>query len=265
MSILKNLLGAFMPHPESRRASGTLSALNAELVLDVDGDDSAVVYLDGGGATLNATYAVEGSPDGVNYFLLAAYPYAPGCAGGTIPVTAQPLASEAVNAASAKRMLCVAVGGLRKIRVRLSAYTAGSAAAVINADTCAPLLPYVRDQKAATLLITATAASGSAVTATLPAAAGFRHYIYRISVVRSLTTVQTASATPTLVTTTNMPGSPVLTLGTDGGALGVDKEAVLEFGGAGLSATAVNTATTIVCPATTGVIWRVNVAYRLGL
>mgnify|MGYP003561930031 CR=1 FL=1 len=36
-------------------------------------------------------------------------------------------------------------------------------------------------------------------------------------------------------------------------------------GGAGLAASAVNTATTVVCPVYTGVIWRVNVSYRLGL
>ena len=33
---------------------------------------------------------------------------------------------------------------------------------------------------------------------------------------------------------------------------------------AGLAASAVNTATTVVCPVYTGVIWRVNVTYRLG-
>jgi hypothetical protein len=265
MSVLRNLANAFMPHPESRRAFGVLAASNAGLVLDVDGDNSATVLIDGGGATLNATYVIDGSPDGVQFFPLLAYPYTPGCVGGTIPAAGQPLLTEAVNAANIKRMLCLAVGGLRKLRVRLSAWTAGSANVFLTADTCDSISPYVRDQRAATLMVTATAAAGVAVTATLAAVAGLRHYIDRISVVRSMTAAQTASATPTVVTTTNIPGLPALTFGTDGAAVGQDKELVIDFGGAGCSAIAIGTATTVVCPVLAGAIWRVNVAYRLGL
>jgi hypothetical protein len=68
-----------------------------------------------------------------------------------------------------------------------------------------------------------------------------------------------------LVTTTNLPGNPVLTFGSDAAAQGVDKEQILDYSGSGLAATAIGTATTVVCPAYTGVIWRINVAYRLGL
>lgn len=265
MSILKNLVNAFMPHLEARRtAPVVLSAQNAEVVHDLNGDESAVIFINGTGA-LNATYNVQGSPDGTNYFDLITYPYSPGCLGGTIPVAGQPLITEAVNAATVQRMLCAATGGLQKLRVRLTVYTSGNAAVNINSDSCASISPYVRDQKAATLMVTATAASGAAVTATLAAVAGLRHYIDRISVLRSLAAAQTAGAAPTVVTTTNLPGSPALTFGVDAGAQGADKELVLDFGGAGLAATAIGTASTVVCPVATGVIWRVNVAYRLGL
>lgn len=264
MSILRDLLGNFMPHFQSRRSSGALSALNAELVHDVDGDQSAVIYLDGNG-TFNATYVVEGSPDGTSYVPLVCYPYAPASLGGTLPQAGQPIYTEAVNAASVDRMLCCAVGGLRKIRVRLSAYTSGTGAVTINSDDCPSISPYVRDQKAATLMVTATAAVSTAVTLTIPAVAGLRHYIDRIDVVRSATAALTASATPVLVTTTNIPGTPALTFGSDAGGIGVDKVQSLEFGGAGMAASAINTATTVVCPLYTGVIWRVNAAYRLGL
>ena len=54
-------------------------------------------------------------------------------------------------------------------------------------------------------------------------------------------------------------------MGQDAGGIGVDKEALMDFGGTGLAATATNTATTIICPAYVGVIWRINVGYRLGL
>lgn len=265
MSILKNLLGQFMPHPEGRTASGPLAAVNAEVVLDINGDESATIQIDGGGGTFNATYVIEGSIDGTIYQSLLAYPMPLFCAGGTIPLAGQPLISEAVNAASIKRTICVAVGQLKKVRVRLSAWTAGTAAVVINSDTAQSLSPYVRDQRSATLMVTATAAVGVAVTATLPAVAGLRHYIDFIRVVRSATAALTAAATPVVVTTTNIPGSPALTFGSDAAGIGIDKIDELDFGGQGIAATAINTATTVVCPAYTGVIWRVNVAYRLGL
>lgn len=265
MSILKNLSGVFVPVRERREASGSLAALNAEVVLDVNGDNCAQIYIDGGGATFTATYVVEGTVDGTNYGALLAFPNTPFCVGGTIPLAGQPLLLEAVSAASLKRAVEVNCGGLKKIRVRLSAYTAGTANVVINASEAESINPYVANQKAATLVVTATGAVSTAVTATLPAVAGLRHYIDRIDVTRSATAALTASATPVLVTTTNLPGTPALTFGSDAGGIGVDKTVSLDFGASGLAASAVGTATTIVCPIYTGVIWRVNVAYRLGM
>ena len=264
MSILRNLLGNFMPHFEARRTSGVIAAANAELVLDVSGDESVTIFLNGTG-TFNATYVVEGSPDGTNYFSLLAFPIPQMCVGGTIPQAGQPLISEAVNVATVQRTICAAVGQLQKVRVRLSAYTGGTCTATINADACPSMSPHVRDQKAATLMVTATGAASAAVTATLAAVAGLRHYIDRISVVRSATAALTAAAAPVVVTTTNMPGAPALSFGSDAAGIGIDKELVLDFGGAGLATTALNTATTVVCPVYTGVIWRINVAYRLGM
>lgn len=264
MSILRNILGDYMPHLESRRSNAVLSALNAEIVHNIDGDESAVIYIDGTGAP-NYTYVVDGSPDGVNYAPLLCYPYSPASLGGTLPQPGQPLFTEAHNAAAVDRMLCAAVGGLRKIRVRLSAYTAGSAGVWINTDACGSISPYVRDQKAATLMVTATGAAGATVTLTLPAVTGLRHYIYRIEVVRSATAALATSAVPVVVTTTNLPGAPALTFGSDAAGIGIDKSALLNFEGAGVAATAVGTATTVVCPVYAGVIWRINAAYRLGL
>lgn len=264
MSLLRNLLGNFMPHFESRRIAANLSAVNAAVELPLDGDNSVTIMIDGTG-TLNCTYVVEGRADDANWYPLMCFPYAPGSVGGTLPQPGQPLYTEAVNAAVVDRLLCAGVGGMRSVRVRLSAYTGGNALVTINADTCESLSPYVRNQKAATLMVTATAAVSTAVTATLPAVTGLRHYVDRISVVRSATAALTASATPVVVTTTNLPGTPALTFGADAGGIGVDQERIFEFGGAGIAASAVGTATTVVCPLWTGVIWRVNVAYRLGL
>lgn len=264
MSTMKDSNGAYLPHFEARTSAGTLAAVNAELVHNVSGDESAVIYFTSTG-TLNATYAIEGSFDGFNYFAIPAYPLPAACFGGTIPMAAQPLITEAVNVANAARGLCLATGCLRKIRIRLSAYTSGNVSAVINSEDTASINPYIRDQKASTLFVTGTAAVSTALNLSIPAVPGLRHYIVRIAVVRSATAALTASATPVAVTTTNLPGPPVLTFGSDAAGIGIDKEQIIEFGSVGLAATAINTATTIACPLYTGVIWRVNIAYRLGL
>ena len=44
MSTLKNTAGDFMPHMEGRTTTGTLSAINAEVVHNVNGDTSAIIY-----------------------------------------------------------------------------------------------------------------------------------------------------------------------------------------------------------------------------
>lgn len=264
MSILRNEAGAFMPHMEGRTTTGTLAATNSEVVHNVNGDTSAIIYFTSTG-TLNAIYNVQASIDGTNFFDVPAFPIAQACLAGTIPISAQPLVSEAVNAANVARALCVATGGYRKIRIRLSAYASGTMTVTINSDECASPNPYLRDQKAGTLTVTGTAAVSTAVTVTLPAVPSLRHYIDRISVVRSATAALTASATPVLVTTTNITGLPIFTFGSDAGGVGIDREQVMDFGGAGAAAIALGTATTVVCPVYTGVIWRVNVTYRLGL
>ena len=264
MSLLRNLLGNFMPHLEARSSAATLAAINAEVVHNLSGDASAVIYLNGTG-TLNATYAVDGSIDGVNYFPLICYPYGTASLGGVLPQPAQPLVTEVVNAATVQRALCTSVGGLQKVRVRLTAYASGSCVVTINSDDCRSISPYANDLKAATLMVTATAAAGVAVTATLPAVVGLRHYIDRIDVVRSATAALTAGAIPAAITTTNIPGLPALTFGADTGGVGVDKVQSIDFGASGMAAITPSAATTIVCPVYVGVIWRVNVAYRLGL
>lgn len=264
MSTLKNESGLFMPHFEGRSTTGTIAANGAEVVHSLNGDESAIIYFTSTG-TLNCTYNIQGSIDGFNYFDIPGYPIPNACFAGTIPHAAQPLISEAVNVTAPARAICVPTGTLKCIRIRTTAYSTGTMAVTINSDDCASLNPYLRDQKAGTLNVSATAAVSTAITATLPAVPGLRHYIDRISVVRSATAALPTSATPVLVTTTNIPGTPTLTFGSDAGGIGIDKEQIIDFGGTGVGSIAINTATTVVCPAYTGVIWRINVAYRLGL
>ena len=265
MSILRNVAGLFMPHFEQRRTSALLAAVNAELVHPVNGDNSATIYINSAGTTLIGTYNIQGSLDGVNYFDLLAYSYGGASTGGaTLPQPGQPLVAEGLNGVI-QRALCVACGGLQAIRVRLTAFTSGTCQVNINSDECDSISPYVRDQKAGTLMWSQTAAAGVGIAASLPAVPGLRHYIDRITVIRSATAALTPAATPVLVTTTNIPGNLVLTFGQDAAGAGIDREQTFDFGSAGMAASAINTATSITCPAYVGVIWRINASYRLGL
>jgi hypothetical protein len=264
MSLLRNLNGNLVPIREQRTASGVLAALNAELVIDLNGDESALVYIQSTAFIGTLEFTGCNSTDGTQFFPVVAYPYSVGCAGGTIPLAGQPLLVDALVAANTSRVYSVPVGQLKKLRVRASAFTSGSCVCSITSDTQDELNTAI-SSRPSTLFVTATGAASAAVTATLPAVAGLRHILDFIQVTRSATAALTASATPVLVTTTNLPGSPVITFGSDVAGIGVDKEGKRDFGSTGLAATALGTATTVVCPVYTGVIWRVDVAYRLGL
>lgn len=263
MSIAKNTLGAFVPVRERREATGTLNALNAEVVITLNGDENALVYV--GSMAFIGTLEFTGLADAsAGYIPVAAYPYSIGCVGGTIPLAGQPLLIDALVAANTRRVYSVPVGQLRALRVRTSAYTSGACDVTVTADVNDTLNTSISG-KPSTLVVTATGASAAAVTATIPAVTGLRHIIDFIRVTRSATALLTAGATPTVVTTTNLPGSLALTFGASADAQGVDRIEEINFGSTGLAASVLGTNTTIVCPTTTAVIWRVTVGYRLGL
>lgn len=106
-----------------------------------------------------------------------------------------------------------------------------------------------------------TAAAGQAVTVTLPAVPAKYHDITMVQIVKYNTAAVTGDATPIVVTTTNLSG--LAWTFPKAGAIGTVVEQRLEPA-APVRSAAVNTATTIVCPATTSVIWRVNILYALG-
>ena len=115
-----------------------------------------------------------------------------------------------------------------------------------------------------TISLTATGVGAAAVTLTIPApAAGTFHYISYIEISKVATALLTAAATPVLVTTTNLNGNPT-----------IDFSAGAELAGSAvvrqispsipLKSAVAATATTIVCPATTAVIWRVSAFWFVG-
>lgn len=115
------------------------------------------------------------------------------------------------------------------------------------------------ETRSATLHVTATGAAGAAVTATLPAVAGQSHHITALEITAYSTAARTGGVAPVLVASSNLPGNPAWTFATAAAVGTVDRyqPPMAEP----LRAAAPATATTIACPATAGVIWRINVSY----
>lgn len=110
------------------------------------------------------------------------------------------------------------------------------------------------------LSVTAVGTVGAAVTATLPAVAASYHLISSIEITMYTTAARTGNATPVTVTSTNLSGSIAWTFPT---AAAIGTTAIRSIDSATpIRSSVVNTNTTIVCPAATSVIWRVNVFYR---
>ncbi len=223
--------------------SGNLAAANAEVVIPCDGCSNVAVVITG---TFSLTTVVEGSIDGVNW--------------DTVPLKQVALGGAwAINVGSPGGRWSGPIGPFKVVRARCSGYTSGAANVVIIAEN--GVSDVVSQTKATDLAVTNTLASGAAVTLTLPAAgAQLFHFITRIQIDRIAAAVLTAAATPVLVTTTNLPGSRVFSIPADAALLGTKYPEILEPP-APIRSSASNTATTIVAPGTTGVIWRITADY----
>jgi hypothetical protein len=236
-------------HPrENLYAAGSLAAANAELVLACDGASTFSLDLRG---IYNLNIELSGSVDGVNW----------------VPIVVRALNVATLNYQAlitnpAPGIYVGKCASFRLIRVRVPSYTSGSAAAFLMASVAqlddslvAELTP---------LVVTATGAAGAAVTLTIPATGqALRPYLTSLFISRFAATALTASATPVVITTTNLPGALAFTAPADGVALGVVTPIVDQNFGFPIATSAQNTATTIVLPATPGVIWRATVGYYL--
>jgi hypothetical protein len=117
--------------------------------------------------------------------------------------------------------------------------------------------------QAADKAVSVTGAAAAQVIATLPApGAGLFHYITRINIIAYASAARTGAATPVVVTSTNLPGGLSWTTPT-AMAIGTQYETDIQLSGP-LKSSAANVATTIVAPATSSVIWRINVVYYTG-
>lgn len=111
----------------------------------------------------------------------------------------------------------------------------------------------------ATLAATATGVAAAALTLTLPAVPGQFHRLALLEVVMYATAARTGAAAPVVVTTTNLPGNLAFTLET---AQAIGTRVVERIAPAvPLRAAAAGVATTVVCPAVAGVLWRASAWY----
>lgn len=182
--------------------------------------------------------------------------------GSQVEVTNWP-ASQAVSAATlplptgAAAETTLAALNTKVTACNTGAVTVASCSLPTGAATEATLSAIGRPS---TLCVTGTAAAGQGVTLTLPAIAGQFHYLTYLSIVRYATAAVTGTATPILVTSSNLPGSPVWTFAR-AQAVGTTDTQTLPLAGNPLRSLVLSTASTIACPGTASVIWRVTAIY----
>jgi hypothetical protein len=229
---------------DARAPSATLAALNATAVVDLNGVSVVAVDVRG---TFVGTLVFEATVDGTNFVALPGINALTNAFVNTITTTAQ--------------TVLVGVTGFRQFRVRVSAFTSGAMIVALRASMANYAIIGV--PLPTPLHVTATGLVNAAVTATIPSAgAGLFHYITRIHVKLFFATAGLAGATPKLVTTTNLPGTRVLSFPTAGAVGTIAEEEISNA--QPIKSTTAGTATTIVCPAATDAIWRVSVDYYVG-
>lgn len=230
------------------RVVGTLALLNAELVLNLNGESSASFDIRG---TFVGTFVVEGSDDGVNFI--------------SVPFYNSLTEIFTTTITTAGTFDIPLISAFRIIKVRCSAFTSGSAQVSLNAS----LGNYMLYAKPIPTTTTVTTISVANTTATLTLASpgiGLYHYITSIKIKRVNNSSTAIVGTALLaITTTNITGALAFSSG-NALAAGDDKtDEDLNFTGNPLKSTTSNTATTIVMPAGgVGVQYRATVTYYIG-
>lgn len=250
MSVNQTQSGVYEPVRNDREFLGTLGAINAEVVFDVNGEASIVCELRN---TFSLSIQFAYSLDGTNYIDCPAIDLQ----------SQQYIFSTALVVSSSFRLYSIPLfQGVRKVRVRCTAFTSGSAVVTLRGSIAPSVLlalPFP-----SSLAVTMTTAISTSGTLTLPAAgSGLYHYVTRLLIQKFNAALLVAAAAPVIVTTGNLPGSRAFSLPADGASQGTMNQEVLEPSQP-LKSTSPNVATTIVCPAITSVIWRVTADYYIG-
>jgi hypothetical protein len=245
---------------DARVASGTLGALNAEVVMDIHG--KAVATFDIRAAANSATYVFEGSIDGTNYFTLPARPLPgaliTGAAIGEALIVAQVVGTTAAAA------YAVSATGYRRVRCRVSAYTSGSAV-VTGRATQADYAIIAQPQPA--ILVQALSAAGAVNaggTLTLTGVAGMFHYLTSLNLTFAGNGTVVAAGAAITITSTNLPNTPSWCVPSNNTPAGSTYQ-INQIWPAPLRSSVAGTNTTIVIPAPGAqTIARGHVSYYLG-
>lgn len=218
-----------------------------EIVLDADGCSTLALDLRG---TFNATFVVEGTLDGINYATVV--PMRPMNQSSILWVTS--------ISGSTQGLWVGKVGHFLRVRVRSTSYTSGPCLVTMMCGTGAFDDALLTGMTAS--IVTTLSAAGAAATLTIPSpGTGLRAYITYISLIRFAAAATTAAATPTNVGTTNMPGGLAFSLGAEALAIGAMVPNREDYASP-MPASSQNTATTLVVPAVTGVIWRLTAGFN---
>lgn len=245
-----------IPIVDARVASFVIGVLNAEVVVDLNG--KATCSFDVRTVAGNLTFLCEGTVDGVNYFLLPMFINQQLLAG--VLLTEQ-YVSSVVVATTQSGFYVAGVTGLKKVRIRISAYTSGNITVTPRASV-SDLVIYGRPVPA-TLHVTAVSAANTLLTLTIPGVLGLFHYITYLNCRRNATAALAGTGTLT-ITTTNLPGNPAWSSGNAMIAGGTEEDIDMQPSSP-LRAAASNANTTITMPAAgAAVLNRINVSYFLG-
>jgi hypothetical protein len=233
-------------HPrETIFITAALGALNAETIIPCDGCSAVMLDLRG---IFSLTQEVSGTVDGVSWTPIPMR-----------PVTQATKRYVAVITGAVPGLWVGSCAGYRQVRTRNTLWTSGAATTTLSASTVA--MEQGMEGLVTTDIVTATGTAGAAVTLTLPSpGAGLRHYITYLSVNRFAAALLAVATTPVLVTTTNISGPLVISVPAEAAAQGTIDRWREDFAYP-IPANAQATATTIVCPLTTNVIWRVTAGY----
>jgi hypothetical protein len=176
-----------------RTYTQTLSALNAEVVMDLNG--FATASFDLRTAAGNMTLMFEGSLDGTNYTLsLAAW-----------DVQIEEYISSVIITTTMAKVFTVSVTDLKKVRIRVSAFTSGTVVVAARASI-ADLIIYAKPIPSQRVVQIDGSANATTTITLTAAGAGLFHYITSISWYRHCTAALVGTGAFN-ITTTNLPGT----------------------------------------------------------
>lgn len=231
---------------DNRTVSTNISSLNAEVFFDCQNTGSVIVDVRG---TFSATLNVEATVDGINYF--------------SIPCMIPTTEIFVVNISSVNAYMGHLPSGCKRVRVRCSAYTSGTAIVSMRGSNGDNIL-YSKPMPT-TNSVTILGTVSTATTLTLSSGGvGLFHYITRLTIQKFASATLTAGTTPIAITTTNLPGSRAFSFDASAQVAGTIISEVVEMGGNPIKSSTSNTATTIVAPLVTNVIWRITADFYVG-